>query len=316
MKRQSIALTTSLLLSAGNVVALDLAMPAGARLTVERATPVDSFDAPIGAFSGEGVPFRVLEGAVNRRAWRIGTAGLTVLQVMAPLREQIEAQGFTIAFECAATACGGFDFRFGIEVLPGPNMYVNIGSYRYLTAFRGPEDNPTEAITVLASVTSDSAYVQVIEAVTGLLSAVPDTPEAAVPDPVERPGGTPVPGTFRLLEDGFVILRDLDFRSGTSELGAGPYPSLDRLAEVLASNLDLRVALVGHTDTVGALDPNIALSRQRAQAVRTRLIDDYGVDPARLDAEGMGYLSPVASNQTAEGRNENRRVEAIVLNSE
>jgi outer membrane protein OmpA-like peptidoglycan-associated protein len=71
--------------------------------------------------------------------------------------------------------------------------------------------------------------------------------------------------------------------------------------------------LVGHTDSVGGLSGNIALSKRRAQSVRQRLIDTHGVDPSRLDAEGMGYLSPAASHLTPEGREANRRVEVIVL---
>ncbi|WP_298921671.1 OmpA family protein [uncultured Roseobacter sp.] len=309
------ALAIILLFNANVVFALEVVMPAGARQTVERATRLDSFDAPIGAFADGIVPSRVLEGSVTRRAWRIGTAGLTVLQVLAPLRAQLENQGYSVAFECAANSCGGFDFRFNIEVLPGPNMYVNIGSYRYLTAFKGPSDNPTEAVAILASVTSDSAYLQVIEAIAGGNIVVPEQRE-----PPRDALTTTQPATadqpFGLLETGYVILRDLDFTSGTSNLGPGPFASLDRLAEILSDNAELRIALVGHTDTVGGLEPNITLSRQRARAVRAHLIEKYGIAPNRLDAEGMGYLSPVASNRTAEGRNENRRVEAILLNTE
>jgi len=75
----------------------------------------------------------------------------------------------------------------------------------------------------------------------------------------------------------------------------------------------MRIALVGHTDTVGGLQGNIALSRERAQAVRQRLIDDYDIAPERVEAEGTGYLAPLATNRTAEGREANRRVEAVLL---
>ena len=110
-----------------------------------------------------------------------------------------------------------------------------------------------------------------------------------------------------------MILSDLEFETGTSGLSAGPYPSLERLARLLTERSDLRLVLVGHTDAVGALEPNIALSRARAQSVRQRLIATYGVDANLIDAQGMGYLSPVASNLTAEGREKNRRVEAVLL---
>jgi OOP family OmpA-OmpF porin len=119
-----------------------------------------------------------------------------------------------------------------------------------------------------------------------------------------------------LIERGFVILADLEFATGTSQLSEGRYASLQELADVLLERTDLRVALVGHTDAVGVLAANLALSRARAQAVRTRLIEEYGIEASRLDAEGIAYLGPIASNLTPEGRQRNRRVEAVLLNTE
>ena len=88
-------------------------------------------------------------------------------------------------------------------------------------------------------------------------------------------------------------------------------------AERLIARLDDlgagRVALVGHTDAQGSLDANIALSKRRAQAVADRLVAGHGVARAQLQAEGMGWLAPVATNLTPEGREANRRVEAVVL---
>lgn len=312
-----LSLLAVFLACADGASAADLTLPSDAQLTVERATDLDSFEAPVAGFLDGTVPSQTLEGAVTRRAWRIGTGGLTPLQVMAPLRDQIEALGYDIVFECSNIACGGFDFRFGIEVLPGPNMYVNIGSYRYLTAFKGPRSDPGEALTVLTSVTAASAYVQTIHTSTEVVARPPapaETPSPALTPP-DRPTEASDPETG-LLQRGFVVLRDLDFDTGTTALGPGPFASLERLAELLQAQSALRIALVGHTDTVGGLAPNIALSRARARAVRTRLIDQYGIDPDRLEAEGMGYLAPIASNQTAEGRDQNRRVEAILLNTE
>jgi OOP family OmpA-OmpF porin len=71
--------------------------------------------------------------------------------------------------------------------------------------------------------------------------------------------------------------------------------------------------LVGHSDAVGGLEGNIAISKQRAEAVRQRLISKYGIQKSRITAQGIAFLSPRASNQTPEGREQNRRVEAVVL---
>ncbi|WP_236951445.1 OmpA family protein [Ketogulonicigenium robustum] len=71
--------------------------------------------------------------------------------------------------------------------------------------------------------------------------------------------------------------------------------------------------MVGHTDATGALAANQAVSTARAAAVRQRLINENGVNPAQLDAAGAGYLAPRASNADADGRALNRRVEVVVL---
>ena len=85
---------------------------------------------------------------------------------------------------------------------------------------------------------------------------------------------------------------------------------------MLKAEPDLRVALVGHTDAVGSLDANTALSRRRAEAVRDRLVQSYDVAPGRVEAQGAGYLAPRASNLTEAGREQNRRVEVVVLSAE
>jgi len=79
------------------------------------------------------------------------------------------------------------------------------------------------------------------------------------------------------------------------------------------SRPEMRIALVGHTDAVGALDTNIELSRARAQAVRDLLIETYGVEGDRMEAHGIGFLSPRAPNDSERSRDLNRRVEAVVI---
>jgi outer membrane protein OmpA-like peptidoglycan-associated protein len=85
---------------------------------------------------------------------------------------------------------------------------------------------------------------------------------------------------------------------------------------LLSERPKLKLAIVGHTDTSGGLEANIAVSQERAQSVRLRLIEQHAVDPARVDAQGMGYLAPRASNRTEAGRTVNRRVEVIIVNEE
>ena len=294
----------ALTLGPGSLQALDL--PAEAQPLSERISPLDSYVLPVGAYADGAVPGRIVEGRVERTTWRMrGTA--TTLQILSPLREQLEDAGYVILFECAAAQCGGFDFRFGTEIVPAPDMHVDIRDFRFLSALRGDG----QALSLLISRNQTTAYVQAIDVMP--VDAVPDRPE---PGAAPEPAGTPDTGDALadlLLDQGHIVLDDLEFVSGAGTLENGPYRSLQVIAQFLAESPQYRIAFVGHTDSVGSLEANIELSRQRAAVVRERLIETHGVAPDRVSAEGMGYLAPVASNLTPEGRERNRRVEAILL---
>jgi outer membrane protein OmpA-like peptidoglycan-associated protein len=73
----------------------------------------------------------------------------------------------------------------------------------------------------------------------------------------------------------------------------------------------LKLHVVGHTDNQGGLDHNLALSKQRADAVTAALTATYGIAAVRLTANGVAYLAPVASNAAEAGRAKNRRVELV-----
>ena len=136
-----------------------------------------------------------------------------------------------------------------------------------------------------------------------------------VAEPV--PVAPPLPGSLgdRLVTLGTVALDDLVFASGKAVLEEGEYPSLTALADWLRAHPALRVTLVGHTDASGTLAGNVALSRQRAEAVRAALIARFDLPGAQMDAQGAGYLAPRASNQTPEGRQRNRRVEVMLTST-
>ncbi|MDU9003070.1 OmpA family protein [Sedimentitalea todarodis] len=277
-------------------------MPAARQLS-ERVSPLDSYELPTGIFADGTIPVRRFEGRVERKTFRINGASATTLQLLTPLREQLESMGYDLIYQCEDRTCGGFDFRFGTEVVPAPDMHVDIRNYRFLSAVLEPDT----AISVLVSRSGSAAYIQIIRVSPSDAqnSIQATTPEASV--------ATTEDLALALQRDGHVVLRDLEFDSGAGALLPGPHETLDQLAKYLSDHPDQRIALVGHTDSTGALATNIALSKRRAAAVRTRLIDSLDVDPSRIDAEGNGYLAPVASNLTPQGREANRRVEAILL---
>jgi outer membrane protein OmpA-like peptidoglycan-associated protein len=118
----------------------------------------------------------------------------------------------------------------------------------------------------------------------------------------------------RPTDRGLVLtLGDVLFETGKADLKAGAVAELDELAKFLAKYPDRTVAIEGHTDSVGSDDFNVGLSQRRAESVRSYLMRQ-GVDRSRVTTQGMGESVPVASNDTAGGRQQNRRVEIIVSN--
>lgn len=113
-------------------------------------------------------------------------------------------------------------------------------------------------------------------------------------------------------ERGLVVtLGDVLFEVDRAELKSGAQRSLNQLVQVLIESPNAMVAIEGHTDSTGARAHNDSLSQRRAESVRGFLIGQ-GVGQARISARGMGQDYPVASNNDAAGRQQNRRVELVI----
>lgn len=110
-----------------------------------------------------------------------------------------------------------------------------------------------------------------------------------------------------------VTLPGIFFDTGKSDLKAGARNTLTKIAEQLRGDEQLRIAVEGHTDSVGSEEANQRLSQRRADAVRDFLLS-AGLPAERVTASGMGERAPLATNQTASGRQQNRRVELIITN--
>lgn len=294
--------------------ALSLDLPAKVLAEEARNENPGSYQMPTAGFNGATVPSRLVEGALDQRAFRLDAKNMTTLALIKPLRDQVVAAGYEILFECEARTCGGYDFRFSTDVLPEPDMHVDLGDYRFFSASSG-----SDAVSVLVSRSAGAAYVQV--------TLVSDAPIPA--SPVETPVTMEEDGTPRSIEPplsgldigseldrvGSAALDDLVFPSGAGTLADGDYPSLAAIADWLQANPDGTIALVGHTDASGSLAANTALSERRAEAVADVLVERYQVDSSRVEAKGVGFLAPRATNQTEEGRQKNRRVEVIVTST-
>lgn len=295
-------------------------------MTVERRETAGSYRMPIGPWRAIGGAVVVAEGAVRQSAYRVAIADGTTQSILADLRDQLTTAGYEVLFECDAASCGGFDFRFDTNVLAEPEMHVDLGDFRYLAARRGSEARP-EFVSLLVSRSRDSGFVQVFRVgkADPAVAAKPVPPTqnldqalAPLPGPATaNPDAEPASSLAQRLEQqGRAALDDLAFSTGTADLAPGTYPSLIALADYLQANPERQVALVGHTDASGTLAANVALSKRRAASVRAFLVGNLGVNPARITAEGVGYLAPRASNMTDQGRAQNRRVEVVLTSTQ
>ena len=294
----------------GALAAQVLTLPGNAVLEVDETVPLDSYALPTAPWDGQQVPSLTVEGTVARQVWRVPAEGLASLQLLRPLRDQLRAAGYDVILDCDTAGCGGFDFRFGTEVTAPPAMQVDLSDFRFLSATR-TDAAGQRAVGLLVSRTPQAGFVQVIRAVPAGAEAPALT--AADAAPARAPTPEPVGDLAQALTDtGHAVLEGVTFDTGTVTLDAADLPALQALADYMAANPALEVSIVGHTDSEGGLDGNIAISRRRAAAVVERLVADYGVARGRLTAAGMGFLAPVASNLDPAGREANRRVEAVV----
>lgn len=130
--------------------------------------------------------------------------------------------------------------------------------------------------------------------------------------PVSQPAPQPesVPETKEVVQT--IELRVL-FDFDKSVIKSAYEPQFQEIAQAMKANPDVTVTIEGHTDWIGTDEYNQGLSERRASAVKEKLVQDYGIDPERLDIKGYGESRPVADNSTAAGRQKNRRAIAVIM---
>jgi len=135
----------------------------------------------------------------------------------------------------------------------------------------------------------------------------PPPPEvAALPPPCHAPAGFQVDADCHIIEQ-LVVVRGIDFEFNSEQLTIPAQQTLGEVAGALAAQPELTVEIQGHTDSIGTEAYNLKLSQRRADAVKAFLVG-HGVQESRLVARGYGKSQPAFSNDSAEGRAQNRRV--------
>jgi OmpA-OmpF porin, OOP family len=144
----------------------------------------------------------------------------------------------------------------------------------------------------------------------------PPPPARPAPPPPPAPAPAPAPEAHHIVipASGSVTLVGVTFAFNSAALTDSSDPILDDTARGLKEHPGLKVEVQGYTDGIGSVRYNLRLSQRRAQAVREYLIGQ-GVDASQLTARGYDKSHPVATNATAAGRAENRRVVLYVLSN-
>src|SRR5690606_578523 len=104
----------------------------------------------------------------------------------------------------------------------------------------------------------------------------------------------------------------INFASGTADIQGSSLPEVEKIVLLMTQYPEAQVVLEGHTDSAGSAALNEQLSQNRADAVKALLVSRYRMDEDRISAIGKGEDSPIADNSTAQGRQQNRRVEVIL----
>ena len=148
----------------------------------------------------------------------------------------------------------------------------------------------------LVSKSNDDIYAQLVVAVVGAM-------ENKMVD-----AGAMAKG---LREKGHIALYGIYFDTDKAVIKPESRPTLDEIAKLLQAQPQLNVFIVGHTDSQGTYEYNADLSRRRAEAVAAELAKSYKIAATRLKTAGVGFLAPIGSNATDDGRALNRRVELV-----
>jgi len=261
----------------------------------------DAFTLLLGPAKDRGKPGKHerLEGKVTRASYEI-EKGRTTLEVFRNYEKRLAEQGFAPLYACVNKDCGGRAFNH--TVVPyWSGFSENYEDQRYLALSR--KDASGDVYVSLYVVRNHSEggprnnriYVQA------------DVIEIAKMDV-----GMEVVDASKMKKEinthGHIALYGILFDTDSAKLRSESQKALTEIATLLKEQSALKLFVVGHTDNQGALDYNLKLSRARAESVVAYLTSKHGIAAARLEAHGLAFLAPVASNKSDDGRQKNRRV--------
>ncbi len=231
------------------------------------------------------------------------TAGL---EVRRNYEQALQTDGFRVMYACSQTACGAphsrvYDIKTGLPRTAWGKVNFRDAAFHHVAA----RDEAGRVVLVLIGTyvaandphTGNAAIYQIVVEPRAATVGQVDVTAAALDNAIATGGKAAIYGLY--------------FDTNSAELKPESQPQLAEIAKFLRTKPELKVLIVGHTDSQGSLEYNLTLSQKRAGAVARALSEQFGVASSRLTAHGAGMIAPVASNRTEAGRAKNRRVELV-----
>lgn len=231
-----------------------------------------------------------------------GPVGRSSLEIISNLQSGLAAKGFTTLFDCADTACfagatnDSYLLGWYLDDAQQNGRYAAHARYT-LASLDRPEGKVYVALLVGEATSGPTVFLRIVE-----LKPMDAGKVVFIDaDAMQK----------SLAASGRVALYGIYFDTDRDTLKPDSKPTLDQIARLLKTDLELKLIVAGHTDNQGAFDYNVDLSRRRAAAVVGALAATYGIARDRLTPFGAGMAAPAAPNSTEEGRAKNRRVELV-----
>jgi outer membrane protein OmpA-like peptidoglycan-associated protein len=266
--------------------------------TLRKSVQADSetFSIPAAPNSTDKSPLN-LSGDLSRHFYIV--KGVSTLKVFENYKQALTKAGFSFLSKCELAECGSEDGmeKLGAKVSVEDDVYNYYRKPYYVVAKKPASSGDIYVALFVGGFESEVGVQQVILQAkgveTGLIKVDADTLKSQIDS------------------DGKALIYGIYFDTGQAVIKPASKPTLDVIAQLLARNKDLLLYVVGHTDDTGAGTANLDLSRQRASAVVNKLVNEYRIPAARLQAQGVGPYAPAGNNTTDAGKQKNRRVELV-----
>jgi len=271
----------------------------GSTVLEYKTAEFDEFLLPLGKIidASKFTKSQKIEGKVTKFKYSIPETAST-LMIAKSYEDALQNGGFQVLFQCSGDECAD-------KSAPGNSRDTDSGRWCYVTYLC---DQPMRYLAAKLSRATGDVYVALvvnkgfgtwltIVEMKPMQSGLVTVNAAALAKDIAQTGHASVYGIY--------------FDTGKAVLKTESDETLAEIEKLLASNAQLKLHVVGHTDNVGTLASNMTLSKQRADAVVAALVTQHHIAAVRLQAAGVGPLAPVATNRSEEGRGKNRRVELV-----